>query len=85
MTKSVFTPAYRLLLHALIQARHEAHLTQTILAQRLKKPQSYVSKYESGERRLDVIEVLDILRVLNRKPARFFADLEKVLPDDSVK
>ena len=84
MTKSVFTPAYRLFLRALICARHDANLTQTILAQRLKKPQSYVSKYESGERRLDVIEALDILRVLNQKPADFFTDLEAVLPPDSL-
>ena len=76
MTKSVFTPAYRLLMQSLIQARHSSHLTQVDLAQKLKKPQSYVSKYESGERRLDVVEVLDILKALNKKTARFFADLD---------
>ena len=72
MTKSVFTPAYRFFTQSLIQIRHEKHLTQVALAQKLKKPQSYISKYESGERRLDVIEVLEILRALRIKPSRFF-------------
>ncbi|GAJ29661.1 transcriptional regulator [Acidomonas methanolica NBRC 104435] len=44
----------------LIAARHAKGLTQATLAARLGKPQSYVAKYENGERRLDVIEFLDI-------------------------
>jgi transcriptional regulator with XRE-family HTH domain len=38
------------------------------VAQRLGKPQSYVSKYENGERRLDVIEFLDVMMALNANP-----------------
>ena len=71
MTKSVFTPTYRLFLQELVSARHTQHLTQVQLAHLLKKPQSYVSKYESGERRLDLIEVLDILKALNVNPTQF--------------
>ncbi|GBR12225.1 transcriptional regulator [Acetobacter oeni] len=44
----------------LIAARRGNGLTQTTLAERLGKPQSYVAKYETGERRIDVIEFLDI-------------------------
>ena len=40
--------------------RKESGLTQAQLADRIHKPQSYISKYESGERRLDFIEVLEI-------------------------
>lgn len=42
------------------QLRLDAQLTQSELANRLNKPQSYVSKYESGERRLDVVEIREI-------------------------
>ncbi len=71
MTKSVFTDRYRLFLQLLIQARREKNVTQVQLAQMLKKPQSYVSKYESGERRLDVVEFLDITDRLELDAAEF--------------
>lgn len=71
MTKSVFTDRYRLFLQLLIQARREKNVTQVQLAQMLKKPQSYVSKYESGERRLDVVEFLDIADRLELDAAEF--------------
>ena len=71
MTKSVFTDRYRLFLQLLIQARQEKNVTQVQLAQMLKKPQSYVSKYESGERRLDVVEFLDITDRLELDAAEF--------------
>ena len=75
MTKSVFTPAYRCFLDELIAARKSRRLTQVQLALLLKKPQSYISKYESGDRRLDFIEVLDILRALNIDPLDFMRHL----------
>jgi hypothetical protein len=43
-------------------------LTQTVLAQRLGKPPSYVAKYELGERRLDVLEYLDIAAAIGFDP-----------------
>lgn len=50
-------PEYKRFLERLKAARVEAGLTQTQVATRLRKPQSYVSKCESGERRVDVIEL----------------------------
>lgn len=59
---------YSRLRDALIEARHTQGLTQAELASRLSKSQSFVSKYESGERRLDVVEFLDVCEALSVKP-----------------
>ncbi len=64
VTKSVFTKRYKLFLAILISVREEKGLSQHRLAKKLKKPQSFVSKYERGERRLDVVEFLDIVKAL---------------------
>jgi transcriptional regulator with XRE-family HTH domain len=52
--------------------RKESGLSQQELATRLDKPQSFVSKYESGERRLDILEIFQICRTL-RIPFAVFA------------
>ncbi len=70
MTKSVHTKDYNLFLELLIKARRDANLTQAEVAGRLQRPQSYVSKYESGERRLDVVEFLDVARAIGFDPGR---------------
>ncbi len=54
----------------LITAREKAGLTQQQLASQLGRPQSYVAKYEGGERRLDVVEFIDIARALNIEVGR---------------
>jgi transcriptional regulator with XRE-family HTH domain len=61
-------PQYDTFQKALVDARQELGLTQREVAFRLRKPQSFVSKYESGERRLDVIEFLDVCHALGIKP-----------------
>jgi transcriptional regulator with XRE-family HTH domain len=60
MPKSVYTDKYTKFRELLIAIRTNLSLTQAQLAEKLGKPQSFVSKYESGERRLDFIEVLDL-------------------------
>ncbi|MCC8472352.1 helix-turn-helix domain-containing protein [Xanthomonas phaseoli] len=55
---------YALLAQLLRDLRNQSEMTQTDLANALGKPQSYVSKYESGERRLDLIELSDLCSVL---------------------
>ncbi|MHB1617668.1 MAG: helix-turn-helix domain-containing protein [Metallibacterium sp.] len=59
---------YELFQKALADARLEKGLTQSEVATRLRKPQSYVSKYESGERRLDVIEFLEVCEAMSVSP-----------------
>lgn len=58
-------PRYRAAIAVLKKARRNAKVSQKDLAGRLKKTQQYVSKYESHERRLDVIEFADVANILN--------------------
>jgi transcriptional regulator with XRE-family HTH domain len=78
VTRSVFSPQYRRLCDALARARRARDVTQTQLATSLGRPQSFVSKYEAGERRLDFIEVLDIAACLELDPC----DLVRVVRGD---
>ena len=66
--KSVRSPAQRVLLEAIREARKQAGLTQAEVAKRLKRPQSFVSAYESGDRRIDVLDFLRIVKALNSDP-----------------
>jgi len=59
----------------LIDARKAANLTQAELSAKLERPQSYVSKYERGERRLDLIEFLQLAQVLEINPLTFIENL----------
>jgi len=59
----------------LIIARKEAGLTQVELASRLGKLQSYVTKYEREERRIDVIEFILITQAIGIKPADLFEEM----------
>ena len=56
--------------------RRDAGLTQTELAARLKKPQSFVSKYEKGDRQLNTIELLEVLDALKVNASKFISELK---------
>lgn len=60
MTRSLHSARYAALCERLTAERNRRGLTQADVARRLGKPQSYVSKVEAGERRLDVIELMDL-------------------------
>jgi transcriptional regulator with XRE-family HTH domain len=75
--KSVFTAEYEAFLHSLIYARTEAGMTQQEVADRLNKPQSFVSKYERRERRLDVVEFVRIAKAIGIDPCRIVREIEK--------
>ncbi|ORB47261.1 transcriptional regulator [Mycobacteroides saopaulense] len=64
MEKSLYSEQYQQLCSVLRELRREAGLTQVEVAKRLDVPQSFVSKYESGERRLDVIELRHVAQAL---------------------
>jgi transcriptional regulator with XRE-family HTH domain len=76
---SVFTEEYRTFLRLLVEARKEAGLTQQALADCLRRPQSFVSKYENGERRLDIAEFLKVAEAIGFDPC----DLIRKMQGDS--
>jgi transcriptional regulator with XRE-family HTH domain len=76
----ITTPADQKKLQGLLrQVRTEAGLTQQEVALRLDRPQSFVSKYESGERRLDLLELREVCRVLGLELPEFVRRLETAL------
>ena len=79
MAKSIYSAEQELLQKLLIQARTRSGLTQTELAKKLKRPQSLVSKYESGERLLDVIELGHVCHALGLTLSKFVDRFEKAL------
>jgi transcriptional regulator with XRE-family HTH domain len=62
--KSIYSEDYQRLCAVLRAMRHEAGLTQVQVAAKLDVPQSFVSKYEAGERRLDVVELGHVAQAL---------------------
>lgn len=84
MTSSIFTGQYERFRQLLTQYRQNQSITQCELAKSLNRPQSFVSKYESGERRLDIVEFLEIASVLQFDPCEVIRDIgtEVSLPPD---
>lgn len=75
MPKSLRSPRQQQFLDQLISLRKAKGLTQTQVAERLGRPQSFVAKYEGGERRLDVIEFLDVTAALDADPCEILGKL----------
>jgi transcriptional regulator with XRE-family HTH domain len=70
---------YKIVGACLASARRRANVTQQELAARLGKPQSFVSEYERGQRRVDVVELLVISRALGIDPLDLFAEVAKLV------
>lgn len=77
--KSLRTKGHTALTQALTAARRESGLTQQELAERLGRSQSFVAKIELGERRVEVVELVEIARILGVPTARLIAPVEEVL------
>ena len=71
MVKSIHTKEYSAFAKNLRTAREEAGLTQIEVAKKLKRQQSYVSKCESGEQRIDVIELDKFAKLYNKEITYF--------------
>ncbi len=71
MSKSTYSKEYKEIIERLKRARIDARLSQQDVANKLDKPQSYISKIESGERRLDVVELKEFVRIY-KKPIDYF-------------
>ncbi|WP_031200745.1 helix-turn-helix domain-containing protein [Mesorhizobium sp. LSHC414A00] len=77
MPKSLRSPRQRRLLKSLIAARKNNGSTQCQIAEMLSRPQSFVAKYERGERRLEVIEFLDVTEALKIDPCELLAQMRR--------
>jgi ribosome-binding protein aMBF1 (putative translation factor) len=79
MKKRIYIAQRSRLVSLLREMRVEAGLTQVDLAARIEKDQAYVSRYESGQRRLDVLEVREICQAMGIMLEEFVKRLEKAL------
>ena len=75
MGKSIHSPEHQKLRELLVAARKKAGLTQAEVAERLGRPQSFVAKYEGGERRLDVIEFVAVAKALEADAVKLIRSL----------
>ena len=82
MAKTIRSSGHEALREALIAARKKAGLTQEQLASRLKQHQSFVARVESGERRIDVVELIVLARALGVDAAGLLATTEGATEPD---
>ncbi len=73
--KSIYSPGYERVLALLRETRLDAGLTQAELCRRLSRPSNYVSKCESGERRVDVLEWVEFMAGCGADPVTFLVRL----------
>lgn len=71
MVKTIYQEPYLRLVQALVQARKNAGLTQTQVAEKLAKPQSYIAKVEGADRKLDVMEFVELCEAIYLDPSEF--------------
>lgn len=86
MGKTLRSHAHATLVTRLRQAREAAGLTQTDVAERLGRPQSYVAKTEGGERRLDVVEFVALAQAIEADPTVLVRAVARALrskPDEA--
>ncbi len=80
--KSIVSKDYQRVIETLISARKSRDVRQTAVAEALGKPQSYVSKIESKERRLDVVEFVDLCRVIGVSPTEIMKQAGLIANDE---
>ncbi|MCB5205451.1 helix-turn-helix domain-containing protein [Neorhizobium sp. T786] len=85
MTKTLGTTRQEALVALLKKSREAASLTQAELASKLGEYQSFVARLESGQRRVDVIEFLELARILRFDPLKVLKELSELQPDSRGK
>jgi transcriptional regulator with XRE-family HTH domain len=85
MQKSLKSAEYARLVETLIAVRKAAGIRQQGLAKKLGRPQSFVAKYEGGERRIDVIEFITIARALGADPVKLFRNFAAGKPPKTTR
>ena len=71
MGRTIRTKEYAIFIERMIQARKDAGLRQIDMAKKLRRPQSYISRVESGDYRLDILEVKNFAKLYN-KDVKYF-------------
>lgn len=79
LTKSLYTKEWEALLGLLRDLREKKEWTQEQLSKKLGRPQSTVSKIEAGERKLDVVQFIDYLQILEADPVAAMRRLMKAI------
>ena len=79
MEKSIYAKEYRVLLKLLRETRKAAGLTQIEVSKRLGETQTFVSKCERGERRIDLLEWLQFCKAMETEPEEFLKTLKSRL------
>lgn len=74
MKKAIYSPEHKYLVARLKKARIEAGLDQTEAAKQLKRTQSYVSKVESGQRRIDITQLREFAHLYRKRLSHFIQD-----------
>lgn len=77
--KSIFDPRYRDLIARLTSQRKKSGMTQRDLARALGVDQCYVARIETHERRLDLIETIDMMRVLGMNDKEIINAIKKLI------
>lgn len=78
MTRSTRTKEYAYFVERLRRAREEAGLTQVQVAKKLKRPQSHISNVESGQQRVDVVELQNFAKIYNKNLDYFIKSPSKI-------
>lgn len=71
MSKSIYSKEQSALVSKLVKARNETGLSQVDVAKKLGKTQSYISKIESGQRRIDVVQLKELSKIYKKSLAHF--------------
>jgi transcriptional regulator with XRE-family HTH domain len=83
LDKSVHSGGQSAFCELMVKARKAAGLTQRELADRLHKPQSFVAKYERGERRIDVVEFLVVCQAIGVDSAKLLKAIKNAIGTDA--
>lgn len=85
VAKGIHDRRYRWVIEQLVDQRRQKGLSQTAVAALVGKPQQYVSRYETGERRLDIFEFLDAAAALGVDGVRLIRSAAKAVGAEAVR
>ncbi len=74
MDKSIYSKEHQVIIYKLKKAREESGLDQIQAAKLLKKTQSYISKIESGQRRIDIVQLKEFAKIYKKELGFFLKD-----------